>query len=478
MGTNTRPGEAVEHPAPPISRGRLVWVLTAISLAPFSISLLTSAVLPLLTTLPRTTGLSVGTVNLVVSVTILAGTVATPVLGRLADVVGKRPVYLVSLSLVVVGCVLSAATDNFVVLLLGRLLQGPGLAIVPVSMAVVADLVPPRQLRFAISYITVALAIGAVGGLVVGGAIAQLSDDPSLLFWVLTAVSASALAAAWWQVPRSPGIAGGRVDLIGAGLLMVGLGGLLLTLSQGSSWGWSSPAILGCAAAGLAGIAGWVVSAYRLPDPLVDMPAFLSRQMTSLNVSGVCVGATNYALLLAVLAIAAADPATAGYGLGLGLLAGSALLIPGMLAQGATATLVGVIARRSGPFAPTVVGHLVILSGLVLIICWHDSAWALVVGSTVGISGYGLVLPSYPAIIVSIVEPSRWGVANGMNFIVRAVGQTVGATGTGVVVTVATAASVTAIAPLWSYQAALAVCGLGLAVSIPLLLIRPAARAS
>src|ERR1700679_1829024 len=89
---------------------------------------------PLIPTLSRADGVSLSTGEWILTITLLTGALATPVMGRLADGSRQRTVILVALVSVAVGCVVSAVSNGFTVLILGRALQGVGLGLLPVAM--------------------------------------------------------------------------------------------------------------------------------------------------------------------------------------------------------------------------------------------------------------------------------------------------------------------------------------------------------
>ena len=91
---------------------------------------------PLIPTLARDDGVSLSTGEWILTITLLTGALATPVMGRLADGPRQRAVILVALGAVVVGCVLAAVSNGFTVLIIGRALQGVGLGLLPVAMAI------------------------------------------------------------------------------------------------------------------------------------------------------------------------------------------------------------------------------------------------------------------------------------------------------------------------------------------------------
>src|SRR6202522_3229424 len=116
---------------------------------------------PLIPTLSRADGVSLSTGEWILTITLLTGALATPVMGRLADGPRQRAVILVALGAVVVGCVLSAVSDGFTVLIIGRALQGVGLGLLPVAMAIARRNLPWDAARQTIATLSVTGAIGA-----------------------------------------------------------------------------------------------------------------------------------------------------------------------------------------------------------------------------------------------------------------------------------------------------------------------------
>src|SRR6202789_3804925 len=130
----------------------------------------------LVPTLSRADGESLSTGEWILTITLLTGALATPVMGRLADGPRQRTVILVALSSVVVGCVVSAVSDGFTVLIIGRALQGVGLGLLPVAMAIARRNLPPESAGRTIATLSIAPAIGVALASPVPGLIAQILD--------------------------------------------------------------------------------------------------------------------------------------------------------------------------------------------------------------------------------------------------------------------------------------------------------------
>src|SRR6202021_3887392 len=130
---------------------------------------------------------------------------ATPVMGRLADGPRQRAVILVALAAVVAGCVLSAVSSGFTLLLIGRGLQGVGLGLLPVAMAIARRNLPPEAARRTIATLSVTTAIGAGLGYPVTGLIAQFLDFRAAYWFGASAVTHALVIAVRGPPPRSRG---------------------------------------------------------------------------------------------------------------------------------------------------------------------------------------------------------------------------------------------------------------------------------
>src|SRR5580704_7667771 len=151
---------------------------------------------PLIPTLSRADGVSLSTGEWILTITLLTGALATPVMGRLADGPRQRRVILVALATVVVGCVLSAVSNGFTLLLVGRAFQGVGLGLLPVAMAIARRHLSPEKARRTIATLSVTTAIGAGLGYPVTGLIAQvLGFKAAYWFGAITVAEALVVAA-------------------------------------------------------------------------------------------------------------------------------------------------------------------------------------------------------------------------------------------------------------------------------------------
>ncbi|GAB3677198.1 hypothetical protein GCM10027589_47380 [Actinocorallia lasiicapitis] len=273
------------------------------------------------------------------------------------------------------------------------------------------------------SVVSGTLAFGSGLDVVVTGLLTQ-GDDPGyqIVFWFSTVVAAIARAVVAAVVPATGQRTGGRVDHLGALTLGGFLVLLLLPLSQGNTWGWTSAATLGCFA-GSAGVAAlWVAVERRVDAPLVDLGMFTHRPVLFTNLAGMFVGFAMFIQFLGVSYLAQL-PEFTGYGFGASVLRASIqFLLPGTLASMLAAPLGGLLVGRFGPRHTLVASSAVGLMGYLWLIAAHDTVFSVVTaGVLVGIS-VSFAYAAMPALIAASVPAEQSGIANGLNSISRTVG--------------------------------------------------------
>src|SRR5215472_5311554 len=175
---------------------------------------------PLLPAVQQAEHVSLAASQWALTITLLAGAVVTPVLGRLGDGRLRRQAAVGAVAVMLAGCVLSALPAGFAVFLAGRALQGAGLGLVPLATAVARDRLPAQRSRRTIALIGVTTAIGIGVGYPLAGLLAQ-GLGLYAPFWFVAALSVVALVAAVAVLPESPSRPP-RIDAAGAIVLGAG----------------------------------------------------------------------------------------------------------------------------------------------------------------------------------------------------------------------------------------------------------------
>ncbi|WP_432970936.1 MFS transporter [Dactylosporangium sp. CA-233914] len=398
--------------------------LIALVVAVFGYALMQTAVVPALKLLEVRLHATPTASAWILTAFLLSSAVLTPVLGRLGDQLGRRKVTLAVLVVYAIGMAAAAAAQNLGQLIAARVVQGAALALVPLSMAILREALPPERLPFAMGLVSGAVGADGGAGLIAGG---LLADHLSwrYLFVLGTAIAlVSLLLAARW-VPAGTYVAASGTDVPGAVLLGGGLVAVLLALAKGPAWGWSSGRTLGLLALGLALFVALVAVERTRSDALLDVGELRDRPMLMTHAAAFLFGAGSYFFYLA-LPLYAQMPKAAGAGFGSTITVAGLLMLPGMLAVVPASMAVGRIARALGPRWPLAGGWTLFAAGSVLFVLAHDRMWQHAVFYTIVGCGTGLVIGSLPKLIADIVPLARTGTANGFNNIARTVGSAVG----------------------------------------------------
>jgi MFS family permease len=379
---------------------------------------------PLIPTLSRADGVSLSTGEWILTITLLAGALATPVMGRLADGPRQRAVILVALGAVVVGCVLSAVSNGFTVLIIGRALQGVGLGLLPVAMAIARRNLPPEAARQTIATLSVTTAIGVGLGYPVTGLIAQLLGFRAAYWFGAITVTGALVLAALVLPPRSAGTSR-RFDVVGAGLLSLAVIGVSVVLSEGGGWGWASARSLGVVAASVVLLAVWIPFELRVAHPLIDLRQVRNRSVLTADVSGFLISIAMY-LLLPIIVEFVQIPRSAGYGFAASVVVSGLVLIPLSVGSFVASRFLVVYERRFGPRTMIPLGSVVFAAGAMFFALEHSALWEAFVTLAVCGLGVGFTTGAMPGFITRAVAQSETGSATGFYQVVRSIGLTVG----------------------------------------------------
>jgi MFS family permease len=390
-----------------------------------------SLVVPLIPKLPGLLHTSASDASWVITATLLAGAVATPVLGRLGDMFGKRRMLLVSLTVLVTGSVICGLSSSLAPTIVGRALQGLSVGVIPLGISIMRDELPPERLGSAMALMSSSLGVGGALGLPGAAVIAQHADW-HMLFWTSAGLGAVVIVLVLTLVPESQVRAGGRFDVVGAIALSAGLLCLLLAISKGADCGWSSGLTTGLFAAAVVILVLWGWWELRIVQPLVDLRTTAHRQVLMTNLASVVIGFAMFAMSLVLTQLLQMPKAT-GYGLGETMLVAGLCFVPSGLLMMAVSPISAQISRAWGPKVSLMAGATVIAAGYGLGIVLMAAIWQLVlIGAVIG-AGIGLAYGAMPALIMGAVPLSETASANGLNSLMRSVGVSVSSAVVGVV---------------------------------------------
>lgn len=413
----------------PVPRPQVVVVVLA--LGGIVVSLMQTLVIPLIPKLPELLDASPADAVWVITATLLASAVATPVVGRLGDMYGKRRMLLLSLGMLIAGSIVAGLSDTLAPMVVGRVLQGFAAGVIPLGISIMRDELPAERLASATATMSASLGVGGALGLPAAALLAE-NADWHLLFWTAAGLGVVVTGLVLAFVPESNVRTGGRFDLVGAVGLSAALVCLLLAISQGARWGWASGRTLGLFAAAALVLLLWGVWELRTARPLVDLRTTVRRQVLLTNLTSIVFAFAMFAQSL-VLPQILQLPAETGYGLGQTMLVTGLVLVPSGVVMMLTAPLSARITKARGPKVTLMLGALVVAAGYGLGTVLMASVWHLVlVSATIG-AGIGLAYGAMPALIMGAVPVSETAAANSLNTLMRAIGTSISSAVAGVI---------------------------------------------
>ncbi|GAB2863852.1 MFS transporter [Actinocorallia aurea] len=379
---------------------------------------------PMLPILPEITGSAPADVSWMVTATLLSGSVATPLLGRAGDMYGRRRILLWALGVVVVGSLLCAVSSALPLLVLGRALQGVGLAATPLGISILRDELPPERVAGGVAMMSATIGIGAAIGLPIASVVIQYVSWHAM-FWVCAVAALLVLLLVRWQVPESARAgAAQRFDYPGAVGLAAVLVCLMLAVTKSPDWGYTAPATLGLGGTALVLALLWGRYELRRPAPLLDLRVAARPAVLLANLAALFVGFAFYANSLSTAQLVQ-EPKSTGYGLGLSIVASGLCLLPGGVAMAMLAPVSARLTNRRGAKTTVALASIVIALGYVVRYLASHALWSIILGATVVAIGTALAYSALPVLIMGAIPASETGEATGVNTLMRMVGQAV-----------------------------------------------------
>ena len=402
---------------------RLTYVVLCAGVSAFS--MLQSMVNPVLPTIQAALDTDQRTVTWLLTAYLLSASVFTPIVGRIGDKVGKERMLVVALGALAVGSLIAAVAPTIGVLIFARVVQGVGGGVLPLTFGIIRDEFPSERVAGAIGTAAALLAVGGALGLVVAGPLVEALSY-HWLFWLPMVLTAVAALAAWLFVPASPVRTEGRIDVRAAVLLSGWLVCLLLPVSQGRDWGWSSPLSLGLFVASALLCALWVRTELRSDAPLIDMGMMRLPAVWTTNLVSLLFGVGMYAGY-AFLPQFLQTPERAGYGFGATVTGAGLLMLPSTLIMLVAGPWAGRLATRANSRLPLVLGAGIGAVAFGFYAVAHAEVWEIAVGGVLLGTGIGFSFSAMANLVVGAVPREEGGVATGINTIMRSLGGALGA---------------------------------------------------
>jgi EmrB/QacA subfamily drug resistance transporter len=369
-------------------------------------------------------GAGLGTLAWVINGYALLFAALLAIAGRVADLVGRRRVFLAGIALFVVGSAGAGLAGSPGALIAARFAQGAAAAaMVPSALALLLPVFPPTRRASVVGLWGAVAGVAAAMGPVLGGILVDASGW-RLVFWVNVPIGLVAIALGLRMLPESRAEGEqARPDLAGAVLLAAATALVALGLLQANDWGWADGRVIGSWALAVVLAVALVGRSRRHPAPIVEAALWRVRSFSVANGAQFVFGA---AFLAAPLVGALLLTGVWGYST---LEAGLAIA-PGPLAASVTAIVAGRIADRAGQRAVVIPGTLVYAAGL----AWQAAALgsqpdllgAWLPGQVLAGAGIGLALPALTSAAARSLPPHRFATGVAMSLTSRQLGIVLG----------------------------------------------------
>ena len=337
---------------------------------------------------------------------LLVGAMTAPLIGKLADMHGKRKLLLACIGIAALGSFVSAVAPNYAIMLLGRGMAGLLIPCLFLSYSLIRDVFPPKTVALAVSIATSGMGLIAIPAPFIAG---WLIDEYGFrgVFWFMVVALVVLGGMLFVSTDESSVRLRARMDLVGAALLGAGIAGILIGVSFGPTWGWTAVSTLAYLLGGIALVIAWGVSAVMVKEPLIDLTVLGRRSVAFTAIGAGCVYGVSglYSLLLPMLAM---TPAIMGLGYGFGVDAeGFAIFqapIGAMTVVGGL--IVGIfVGRNVAPRLLLASGGVIAALGCTLTAFSNDSKGLLIVFAGLVGLGMGLGYASIPNLVIAAVPP-------------------------------------------------------------------------
>lgn len=371
-------------------------------------------------------------ISWVVTAYLLTSTAVTPLYGKISDLYGRKLVFQAAIVIFLVGSALSGLSQNMIELIAFRALQGVGGGgLMVLAMAIVGDVVSPRERGRYQGYFGVVFAAASVGGPLLGG---FFTDQISWrwIFYINLPVGLLALAVTSAVLKLPVHRVRHRIDYLGSGLLMAAVTAVLLvTVWGGSTYRWGSPVIWGLVVGAVVCVVAFVECEKRASEPIVPLRLFSNRIFSVTSAMALLLGFVMFGAIIYLPEYFQIVDGTSATASGLRLIAMTLAVVAASIGSGQAITRTG--RYKAFPIAGMAISlvgfwllsHLGVHTGLVAV-----SLWMAVLGFGIGLTMQVLVLA-----VQNGVDYKDLGTATSAVSFTRTLGGAIGAAFVGAIMT-------------------------------------------
>lgn len=360
---------------------------------------------------------------------LIVSTIVTPIYGKLSDIFGRRPLFLIAIVLFLIGSIASSFAQDMIQLAGFRALQGLGAGgLMSLPLTIMADVLAPRERAKFQGYFLAVFGVSSVLGPLVGGLFAGSETVLGLEGWRWVflfnlPIGIVALYMVWHFLHIPVLHKHVRVDWWGASALIAGVVPLLLVAEQGRTWGWGSGGAIACYVIAVVGIVAFIVIERRMGrDALIPLALFRSSTFSMATIISVLVGFGMFSGMMMIpfvlQLVHGMDPTTAGFA-----------MIPMILGLMAASIGSGQIIAKVGRYRLFPILGTALMSvayGVLTMLQFDSPYWMLLVGQFVLGLGLGQLMQTLTIATQNSVEARDMGVATASATFFRQLGGTMG----------------------------------------------------
>jgi EmrB/QacA subfamily drug resistance transporter len=363
-------------------------------------------------------------ISWVLSAYLLVGAVATPILGKLGDMYGKKKVMMVAMVVYTFGLIGCAFSWSIPSLIMFRAIQGVGMGMFPLAFGIVRDTFPRRMVPMAIGIISAMFSVGVSVGLLGGGWLVSVMSWKNA-FWVVSPLMALMTVIIYFKIKDDHVTIRSKLDLPGAAFLGGGVLALLLALTQGGKWGWTDAKIVGLFLSSAILFIVFIAWEKRATDPIVSLKLLTNPGVAGANFAALFVGLSMFMFFQTMPFLLESPKEVGGFGV-IDTFTVGLYMFPSAIAQLIFAPLAGKWSKSVGADNILISGMGITAIGYLFLIMLHGTIPEIMLGVFIMGIGLGFAMVSLINVIALSTKKEEFGIASGMNTLFRVVGGSIG----------------------------------------------------